>query len=79
MAFDKTTCPISREQFRQKAAKSIPVTINGATRDAVAKEFKTGSLGWNINEKVTLEVDGVKVVCQIGANITIVGSKELPQ
>ena len=74
----KTTCPITREQFRAKA-KAIDVTINGASIPAVVKEFSTGSLGWNINGKTTIEVDGTPVTVQIGLNLTIVGSKELPR
>jgi hypothetical protein len=73
----KTTCPITREQFRK--AEPVKVIINGQERDAGPKEFSTGSLGWYLNEKITLEVDGVKVPVQIGMNLTIVGSKELPQ
>jgi len=42
------------------------------------KEVSTGSLGWYLNTKITLEVDGVRVAVQVGLNLTIVGSKELP-
>ncbi len=74
----KTQCPISREQFRSKA-KPVTVTINGAPQQAAVKEFSTGSLGWYLNGKTTIEVDGVPVSVQIGLNLTIVGSKELPR
>lgn len=73
----KTNCPISRAQF--KLAKPVTVMINDQKLDAEPKEFSTGSLGWYLNAKVTLEVDGVRVPVQIGLNLTIVGSKELPQ
>jgi len=73
----KTTCPITRQQFRK--AEPVKVIINGQEREAGPREFGTGSLGWYLNEKITLEVDGVKVPVQIGLNLTIVGSKELPQ
>lgn len=73
----KSTCPITREQFRNKA-KSVEVIINGKTFIAAPKEFSTNSLGWNVNEKVTVEIDGVPVTVQVGMNMTIVGSKELP-
>jgi len=74
----KTSCPISRAQFRGKA-KPINVVINGKEYTAVPKEFSTGSLGWNINDKVLIEIDGVPVSVQIGMNLTVVGSKDLPQ
>ena len=74
----KTNCPITRQQFRD-GAKSVPVTIAGIPLIADAKEFSTGSLGWYLNGKVAIEVNGVPVQVQIGLNLTIVGSKELPQ
>ena len=74
----KTTCPITRAQFRAKA-KPVPVTIAGATHEAEVKEFSTGSLGWYLNGKTTIDVDGTPVSVQIGLNLTIVGSKELPK
>jgi hypothetical protein len=75
----KTTCPITRPQFRA-GAKGVKVIIGDKDIGlADAKEFSTGSLGWYYNGKVTLEVDGVPVSVQVGLNLTIVGSKELPQ
>src|SRR4051812_16509728 len=73
----KTTCPISRAQFRNQA-KPVTVTIGTQQMEAEKKEFSTGSLGWYLNGKITLEVDGVRVPVQIGLNLTIVGSKDLP-
>jgi hypothetical protein len=73
----KSTCPISRAQFRAKA-EPIKVVIGGREFVAAKKEFSTNSLGWNINEKITIEIDGVPVSVQIGMNMTIIGSKELP-
>ncbi len=78
MAAKKTTCPISRADFRAKA-KPVTVMINGVEQHAEVKEFSTGSLGWYLNSKVTVEIDGVRVPVQVGMNLTIVGSKELPQ
>lgn len=74
----KTSCPISRAQFRT-GAKPMTVVINGKEYQALPKEFSTGSLGWNINDKVQVDVGGTLVAVQIGMNLTIVGSKELPQ
>ena len=73
----KTVCPISRAQFRN-GAKPISVTIAGSPLVADVKEFSTGSLGWYLNGKVSVEVNGQPVAVQIGMNLTIVGSKELP-
>jgi hypothetical protein len=73
----KTTCPISRADFRAKA-KPIPVTISGIGQIAEVKEFSTGSLGWYLNGRTTLEIDGQHVPVLINASLVIVGSKELP-
>ena len=73
----KTTCPITRGDFRAKA-KPVTVTIGDQKLVADVKEFSTGSLGWYLNGKTTIEIDGVPVSVQIGLNLTIVGSKELP-
>src|SRR5438445_3218301 len=69
---------LTREQCRT-AAPPVKVVINGKDFDVAKKEFSTGSLGWYLNDKMDIEVDGVKVKVQIGMNLTIVGSKELPQ
>jgi hypothetical protein len=74
----KTTCPITREEFRTKA-KPITVIIDGNNHVVEVKEFSTGSLGWYLNTKMSIDIDGKRVSVQIGLNLTIVGSKELPQ
>jgi hypothetical protein len=74
----KTTCPVSRVEFREKA-RPITVNINGVPLQAEVKEFSTGSLGWYLNGKMTIDVGGTPVSVQIGMNLTVVGSKELPQ
>jgi uncharacterized Zn-binding protein involved in type VI secretion len=73
----KTACPITRHEFRTQA-KPITVTIAGVPQAAEVKEFSTGSLGWYLNGKTTVEINGTPVAVQIGMNLTIVGSKELP-
>ena len=72
----KTVCPITRDQF--SAAKPVSVVVNGVELTAPPKEFSTGSLGWYLNGKTNIDVGGVLVPVQIGMNLTIVGSKELP-
>ena len=74
----KSTCPITRAEFHEKA-KPVTVVINNVPFTADVKEFSTGSLGWNINGKTTIEVDGKSVSVQIGLNLTVIGSKELPK
>jgi hypothetical protein len=74
----KTTCPITRAQFRTDA-RSVEITIGGVPMTVPVKEFSTGSLGWYLNGKTTLKVGGQDVPVQIGLNLTIVGSKELPK
>jgi hypothetical protein len=46
---------------------------------AEVKEFSTGSLGWYLTGKTNLKVGEKSVSVQIGMNLTIVGSKELPK
>jgi len=74
----KSTCPISRKDFVSHA-KPIVVKVGDIPLTAEVKEFSTGSLGWYLNGKTTIEVNGVPVAVQIGMNLTIVGSKELPR
>ena len=74
----KTTCPISRSEFHDKA-KAVKVIINDIPMQAEVREFSTGSLGWYLNGKTSIEVNGKPVSVQIGMNLTIVGSKELPK
>ncbi len=71
----KTTCPVTRADFREKA-KPLELSIGGRTLTAMVKEFSTGSFGWYINDKVPVEIDGKTVMVQVGCNMTIVGSKE---
>jgi hypothetical protein len=74
----KTLCPVTRAEFRSHA-RPVTVTVAGVPLVAEVKEFSTGSLGWYLNGKTTVEIDGRPVSVQIGLNLTIVGSKELPQ
>jgi hypothetical protein len=73
----KTSCPITRSEFHTHA-KPIEVVINGVPMPADVKEFSTGSLGWNVNNKMTVKVGEKSVTVQVGLNMTIIGSKELP-
>jgi hypothetical protein len=74
----KTVCPITRPQFRSNA-KPVPVLIAGKEQIAEVKEFSTDSLGWYLNGKTTVEIDGKPVSVQINMSLIVVGSKELPK
>jgi hypothetical protein len=73
----KTTCSISRDDFRNNA-QPLEVVVAGVPMQAEPKEFSTKSLGWYLNNKATVKVGDKMVTVQIGMNLTIVGSKELP-
>lgn len=77
-AMAKSSCPVSRAEFLSDA-KPVEVVINGIPMTAEVKEFSTGSLGWYLNGKANIKVGEKNVSVQIGMNLTIVGSKELPK
>jgi hypothetical protein len=74
MSFNKTVCPLTRDQFVAKA-QSVEVHINGVPVLAEVKEFKTGSFGWHFGDKVTLKVGDTLVKVQVGLTLTCIGSK----
>jgi hypothetical protein len=74
----KTSCPVTRSEFLEKA-QAVEVVIGGVPLMAEVKEFSTGSLGWYLNGKTTIRIADKPVSVQIGLNLTIVGSKELPK
>jgi hypothetical protein len=65
---------ITRERFLAEA-EPIEVTINGVPFVATVKEFSSGSLGWYLTGKMAIGGQSV----QIGLNLTVIGSKELPR
>jgi hypothetical protein len=73
-----SVCAVSREEFRAKA-QPVTVTINGQPMTAEVKEFSTGSFGWYLNGKTSVDIGGRLVTVQIGMNLTVVGSKDLPR
>lgn len=74
----KSGLNLTRQQFHDHA-QAIEVTINGVPFLAEAKEFSTGSLGWYLNAKTPIKIGDTPVNVQIGMNLTIVGSKDLPK
>ena len=79
----KTQCPVSRPFFD---AFAKPITLTVADHEgkllgvitAMPKEFSTHSIGWGDNGKLTVPVAGDRVTVQVGLNLTVVGSKDLP-
>lgn len=72
------SCPVSRADFRTNA-KPVKVEVNGIPMMAEVKEFSTGSFGWYLSGKTTIDIGGTPVSVQIGMNLTVVGSKDLPK
>ena len=68
-------CPITRDAFVEHASM-IEVKIGSHTFLADPKTFSTGSMGWNVNAKLPMEVGGKLVMCQVGLNLTVIGSKD---
>lgn len=68
-------CPVTRAQFTE-SAKPLTVKIGDETKVAPPKQFSTGSLGWYVNEKVTVMVGDVAVKVQANLSLVVVGSKE---
>jgi hypothetical protein len=84
MATTKTVPTLTRGQLMK--GKALMLEIRDSEGNCVYKaylpvrEFTTGSVGFNANGKCDLCIDGEHYVqCQVGANITVVGSKELPK
>ena len=73
----KTPCPIERQDFKDNA-EAVSFEIAGTPVTADPKEFSTGSFGWYFSGKVTVEVNGKQLPVQVGCNLTVVGSKNLP-
>jgi hypothetical protein len=74
----KTSCPVTREEFATHA-KPVQVTIGSTALPAEVKQFSTGSFGWYLGGKTAIDVNGKLVSVQIGMNLTVIGSKELPK
>ena len=58
-------------------ARPIKVVIEDQTLQAVPMKFSTGSVGFNLNGKVTVQLpSGETVKLQVSGNLVIIGSKE---
>lgn len=79
MPATKTKCPVTRAEFNEHA-KPMKFTVGETTIELDPRQFeKSGSMGWNANMKITVLINGKRCQCQVGCNITLVGSKELPK
>jgi hypothetical protein len=78
----KTVCSITRNEFAQRA-KTVKVTVEyeGKTSTFLVspREFESGSMGYNLSDKATFTMEGRDVRMQLGMNITVIGSKDLPK
>lgn len=69
-------CPITKKRFLEKA-RPLALQLGEIRKVVGVKEFTTGSIGWHINEKATILVDGVPLKVQCNIIMTVVGSKGL--
>ena len=61
-------------------APPVDVTIAGQTLQAVPRQFSTGSVGFHLNGKVTVQLPGGDTArLQVNGNLVVVGSREWPQ
>lgn len=80
---NKTTCLLTRDGFKANG-ETLTIKVyrpNGdclGTFAAPAREFATKSLGYYANGKLDIAIGGVDAKLQVGFNLTVVGSKELP-
>jgi hypothetical protein len=70
----KKLAPLSKTAFLEQA-KEFTVKIGDKELTAKPREFSTGSFGWALNGKASITVGETEVPCQIGMNVTAIGSK----
>ena len=59
-----------------KDAKPLDVTIDGNQFTADSKAFKTGSLGWFMQETIQIKVGDTIVEAKVNLNVVIPGTKK---
>src|SRR5437899_10060403 len=65
--------PMTKKDFTT-TARPVNVTIAGQTLQAVPKAFATGSVGFRLNGKVTVQLpNGETAKLQVNGNLVIVG------
>lgn len=70
----KTVCPINADEFLANAGM-LECSVGGTPLLASPKLFSTGSFGFYAGQKLAVKVGGKIVQCQVGLNITVIGSK----
>ena len=69
-------CPITRNEFHEHA-ENLPVTIGSSGYELEPRENESDSLGWKLNAKQQVKINGKMCWVQIGINITLIGSAVL--
>lgn len=68
---------MTKNEYLAKAKPTVVVIIDGVPVVANVKQFSTGSVGYNANGKVALQLaNGEVLKYQLSMNITAIGSKE---
>ena len=84
-ATTKTPCNVTRSYF---ATEAKPLMVEVKDMDGKVlfripmspREMSTGSLGWSVSQAIHLDMTpSTNVKCQLGLNLTIANSKELPK
>ncbi|GBE60696.1 apicomplexan specific protein [Babesia ovata] len=66
---------MTRSEFMKNAPK-LKVQIEDSLFNVAPRTFSTDSCGWYLSEKVKLDICGQTIICQVGLNCTVVGSKQ---
>jgi len=68
---------MNKQKYMSLAKPNITILIDGVPVVGQVKAFSTGSVGYNANGKVTLQLtNGDVMKYQLSMNLTAVGSKE---
>jgi len=68
---------MTKNEYLKNAKPSIVILVDGIPLVAAVRVFSTGSVGYNANGKVALQLaNGEVVKHQISFNVTAAGSKE---
>lgn len=59
----------------ERQAPALRLEVGGVPMDGTPMVFSTGTLGWNFNGKVSKDVDGTIVRCQVSLNPAVPHSK----
>lgn len=79
----KKSCPVTLAQFAAAAGALSATLGDGPAADGAItvepRQFSTGSIGLWGQGKLTATIGGKPVPCQVGATLTVVGSKAWPE